>query len=212
MLRGFLDAVTSSGHVEGWAYDTASPLRPLTVGILNDRGVELGWCTASRYRDDLATANCAAGWCAFRIRLGQPFRCVAGEGMTLIERHSGKHIIRRCPMSYISLNEAPIDNIADLMASDPTCISSLAQLRGCNELFGTIIKTRGIVEFVRTAYLYVLSRSADPSGLKAYAKHYESNSMLPHELLIILADSDEYRSKARRHCIPTNPAFPFRLP
>jgi len=58
MLRGFLDAVTSSGHVEGWAFDTNDEWTPLTVSVTDDSGRELGWCSARRYREDLALAEC----------------------------------------------------------------------------------------------------------------------------------------------------------
>jgi len=39
MLVGHLDPVTSSGYVEGWAYDANVPLRALVVAVLT-RGEE----------------------------------------------------------------------------------------------------------------------------------------------------------------------------
>jgi len=139
------------------------------------------------------------------------FKCTADQGLNLSVRRSGTVIMRRCPMIYVSAGERPIATIDELIADDPTCIASLSHLRGCNGLFVEFIRRHGHADFVRAAYLYLLNRPADAKGLNEYVRYLRETRMPPWQFLLMLSDSDEYRSRARQHCAPTMAAFPFRI-
>ncbi len=210
MLRGHLDAVSSAGYVEGWAYDTEAPCRPLTVTIVDDGNREIAWGVAHAHREDLVDAGCGTGWCAFRLRLvewpvSRPWRA-----LVLADRATQVAIFRRELLPYVARPEKFIETIPELIAADPTLITSLQQLSGCEGLFGRFIKTHGIDAFVRAAYLYLLGRPADLSGLRSYGKHLRAKNVTPHGLLLAIANSDEYRARPRQHCAPNVAAFPFQ--
>jgi hypothetical protein len=211
MLKGYLDAVTSSGHIAGWAYDSESPLSALNVSIVANDGRELGQGLACRFREDLLNAGHAAGWCAFRIKLTHSTTGIRSFGLVVINREAHPSLVLHQAVPYVVSEEAPIRTVKDLVAADPTQIGSLDQLRGCDEIFNRFVKTQGIDAFVRTAYLYLLHRPADASGHAAYRKHLRSRKVGPYGLLLAIADSDEYRSRSRQHFAPTNPAFPFQV-
>ena len=92
---------------------------------------------------------------------------------------------------------------------DPTVISGLQQLSGCGALFDQFLAANGPTEFVRAAYIYVLNRPADPSGLQNYATLLAGGETTPLGLLSTLADSEEFRSRPRRLAAPKTPNFPF---
>jgi hypothetical protein len=202
--------VTSSGHIEGWAYDSEDALGAVRIRIIADDDRELGVGNAHSYREDLAEAGHAAGWCAFRIRLAESIG-VRTFGLVVAGRDGREFVLRRQPVPYAVHEEIPIRSMPELFASDPTLIDSLALLRGCNPLFEQFIKANGVSAFVGAAYVYLLGRPADSSGLGAYQTHLRSKRVSPFELLMTIADSDEYRSRPRYHWAPTAPAFPFRL-
>jgi hypothetical protein len=210
MLRGFLDAVTSSDHVLGWAYDTDQPLQPLRVCIVTDDGMEVAQGLAHEYREDLTRAGCAGGWCGFRLR-ATVSDSLPWQGLSLIDAHSRQSILRRARLPYITSEETPIRSIDELVVSDPTIIGSLDQLSGLNEVFASFCDRFGAEAYVRAAYIYLLGRSADASGLKAYRRHLQAGNSTPYELLRAIADSEEYRSRPRRHCAPTAAGFPFKV-
>ena len=212
MLRGYLDAVTSSGHIEGWAYDTQSPFSALQVAIVAEDGRELGRCLACGYREDLLQAGYAAGWCAFRTRLTESPTGIRSFGLLALDNGASSNLIAYQSVPYVVREETPIQTVSELFASDPTQIGSLEQLRGCNELFSAFIKLKGVDAFVRAAYVYLLARTADPSGLAAYRRLLRSKKVTPYGLLLTIANSDEYRSRIwRQHCAPMMRAFPFRV-
>ena len=210
MLKGYLDVLTSSGHIEGWAYDSEDMLRAVAVRIIAEDGRELGAGSAHSYRADLAAAGHAAGWCAFRIRL-QESTGVHLFGLVVTDRVGNQVVVQRQAVPYAVREEAPIGTLAELLDSDPTLIASLEQLRGCNPIFEAFIEAKGQDAFVRAVYVYLLGRPADAPGLNAYQSHLRSRRVSPLELLLTIADSDEYRSRPRFHWAPTAPAFPFRL-
>lgn len=210
MLKGYLDVVTSSGHIEGWAYDSEDVFGAVRVRITADEGREIGVGSAHRYREDLAEAGYAGGWCAFRIRLAESTG-VRTFGLIATDRKGREVLLQRRPVPYAVGEDSPICSLSGLFESDPTIISSLQQLRGCNPLFEQFIEANGSESFVRAVYVYLLGRPADTAGLKAYETHLRSKRVNPFELLLTIADSDEYRSRPRYHWAPTEPAFPFRL-
>ncbi|MGO9990994.1 MAG: DUF4214 domain-containing protein [Steroidobacteraceae bacterium] len=203
--------MTSSGCVDGWAYDTEVPFRPLIVSIVADKNREIAWGVAHGYREDLVDAGCSTGWCAFRLRLDQWPANVPWRALTVVDRATGRSILELDSLPYVVAKEMHIQTIPDLVAADPTMIQSLQQLRGCGGLFSAFIVAHGIDAFVRTAYIYLLSRSADASGLKSYRNHLRAKNVTPYELLLAIADSDEYRSRPRQHVAPIVGAFPFRV-
>jgi len=210
MLKGYLDVVTSSGHIEGWAYDSADVFGAVRVRITADDSRELGVGRAHRYREDLAGAGHAGGWCAFRIRLAASTG-VRSFGLVAADREGREVVLQRRPVPYAVREDAPIRSLAELFGSDPTLITSLEQLRGCNSLFERFIEVKGSASFVRAVYVYLLGRPADTSGLRGYETYLRSKRVNPFELLLTIADSDEYRSRPRYHWAPTAAAFPFRL-
>jgi hypothetical protein len=211
MLRGYLDAVTSSGHIEGWAYDTETPFAGLRIAIVDHNNQLLGRGFARGFREDLLAADIAGGWCAFRIKLTGATTGVPIFGLGSIDADGRTELILRQSVPYVVREEEPIRAVQSLLESDPTRINSLRQLVGCEELFNDFIRVNGPDAFIRRAYLYLLERPADASGLAAYMKHLKAKKVGPYALLVALADSEEYRSRERQHPAPASPAFPFHL-
>jgi hypothetical protein len=185
MLRGWLDELTSSGFVDGWAVDTAALDRPLSISILDRDGLEIGWGLAHRYRLDLAAAAIGTGWCAFRVRVSDPPRWLRGAAMTLAERTTGTTLHHLDPVPYSERQDRAITTIGDF------------------------IKARGVNAFVRAAYVYVLGRPVDEAGLARYGGMIRKATLMAVELLAILADSEEYRARPRSLAAPNTPSFPF---
>lgn len=210
MLKGYVDGIASSGHIEGWAFDSQAPLDPLTIAILDDKARELAWGLAHQYRDDLSAAGRAAGWCAFRVRAALPVSRLRKIPLTLIDRASGNRILRRYPVPYASERDAGPSSVPEIVASDPTMTASIYQLKGCDDVFGRFLTERGTDAFVRAAYAYVLGRSVDPSGLASYGSMIRKHTLTPFQLLATLSDSDEFRSQARLLAAPNSAGFPFR--
>lgn len=210
MLKGYLDVITSSGHIEGWAYNSEDALGALGVRIIADDHRELGAGSAHGYRADLAAAGHAAGWCAFRIRLVESTG-IHTFGLAARDAQGREVVLHRGAVPYSVHEETPIRSVAELIKGDPTLIASLEQLSGCNPLFEQFIKARGQAAFVKAIYVYLLGRPADTPGLDVYQAHLRSRRVTPFELLMTIADSDEYRSRPRHHWAPTAAAFPFRL-
>jgi hypothetical protein len=208
--KGYLDAVTSSGYVEGWAYDSATPLDPLTVAVLNPEQIEIAWGIANQYREDLAVSGCGTGWCAFRLRIEDSVNRLEPPALTLVDRGSGTAIATRHPVPLREDDDQPIRQIANLFASDPTTLQSVDQLQGCKHIFAHFVDRQGVEDFVRAAYGYLHARSADAVGLSHYATLVRESAVAPYDLLVRMADSDEFRSRARLLAAPHSMAFPFR--
>jgi hypothetical protein len=210
-LHGALDGISLAGYVEGWAYDTKMLLCALPVAVIDYRSRIVARGLAGLYRKDLAYEDRGAGWCAFHLRLRDDPVALAWKRMTLVHADSRKRISRSECVAYLVSDPARQSGVAGLLADDPTVVQSLDQLRACEELFGEFIKYRGIEAFVRAAYRYLLLRPVDPSGLSSSTEHLRAGSLSPFGLIQTLGDSDEYRSRPRKHCAPIMPAFPFKL-
>ncbi len=211
MLHGHLDTVTSSGYVEGWAFDEAVPLRPVAVSVDID-GTELAGGLANRYRWDLVTAGCGTGWTAFRLKLSRPAGALAGETVTLRAWPEDIALVQSSSVNQSDDDTYVITSLDDLIRSDPTQVHDIAQLHGCGRLFDDFIDAVGIDAFVRTAYLYVLGRPADPAGMASCLASLRRGSVKPYDLLKLLHDRDEFRAEPRRLAAPPEPGFPFRCP
>jgi hypothetical protein len=209
MLKGHLDAIKSSGYVEGWAYDAENILRPLQVSVCIAPDQEVAWGLAQRFRPDLMTAGIGVGWCAFRIRPTLSVRRLRNTALTLRDRTTGAELHRIDAPSYFEDVDSAVTSTDELVRSDPTVISDVMQLRGCDPVFSAYVKTRGVAAFVRTVYVYVLARPADDTGLSLYGGLIRKGALNPFELITILADSDEFRAKPRSLNAPNSPTFPF---
>ena len=205
---GYIDAVTSSRYVVGWAYDRARPTLALQVSVRID-GEEVAQGLANRYRSDLAEAGCGTGWCAFRLRVLGPVSRLRRRPVSLIELPGEAEIRRAEGVALLDENEEPVTQLEQVTASDPTLVHTIAQLQGCEGLFGSYIGRAGVEHFVRAAYVYVLGRPADPSGLGTYGEKLRDGSMTPYGLLRTLYDSDEFRSAPRLLIAPNAPGFVF---
>jgi len=210
MLRGYVDGIASSGYIEGWALSLEAPLDPLTVAILDDQGRELAWGLAHLYREDLSAAGFAAGWCGFYVRSSVPVSRLKQRALTLVDRGSGTEIVRRYPVPYAQDQDTVLSTIAEIVAADPTMTASIYQLNGCDNILSMYVKERGVDAYVATSYAYVLGRTVDPSGLASYGSLMRENSLTPFQLLAILSNSEEFRSKPRLLAAPNSAGFPFR--
>ena len=210
MLKGYIDGLGSSGYIAGWAFDSDRPLDPVTIGIRDQQQQEIGWGLAHLFRDDLSAAGCAAGWCAFRVRATASVRLLRHQALTLVDRASQAEIQRRFPVPYTEDSDGAVASIDALVSSDPTTIASVMQLKGCQDVFGSYLSTRGVSAFIRAAYVYALGRPADASGLASYGQKIRKNQLTPFQLLEILIDSDEFRSRSRLLAAPNTIGFPFR--
>jgi hypothetical protein len=207
-FRGHIDSVTSLGFVEGWAFDQDNPAATVEVAIQVD-GELRAWGYALRFREDLMTAGCGLGWCAFRLRLNAPADNVGEGRFELIERRSGAVITSRKDVPLIADGEVPATSIETLTNADPTIINGLWQLRKCESLLMHFIRLHGVETFIDAAYAYVLGRAADHGGRVRYTRCIRQASLSPVGVLEALGDSDEYRSKIRQLAAPKSSAFPF---
>jgi hypothetical protein len=209
VIRGHLDALTAAGFVEGWAFDENAPGRPVKVRVLDPEGQELALGYAHMFRADLANVNFGFGWCAFRLRLGAPVAEVAKVAVRLQSAETGQDIQ---PARLLKLRDGPEplgDTLARVVAGDPRVATSIEQLRAYGPVLQDFMSRRGITEFIRTAYLYVLGRPADEDGIRSYAPLLGIGALTPYGLLAVLAASEEFRSRPRALTAPNTPSFVF---
>jgi hypothetical protein len=209
-LRGCLDSITSSGFAEGWAYDTAAPLRSLTVSIRHG-DEEVALALAHLYRADLADAGCGTGWCAFRARLTIEPQMAREAPLGLMAKESGDVLQAPRVLGLLDDSDASISSVASLIEQDPTCLGPIERLGGCTQTVASFVKRYGAEAFVQTAYVYVVGHPADKDGATAYTNLIRQSLLEPIDLLKILSNSELYR--ARRHMLsaPGTPEFPFQL-
>jgi hypothetical protein len=103
----------------------------------------------------------------------------------------------------------PLTQVDDIARTDPTLVDSIEKLRGCGSIFAALIERAGLEVFVRAAYVYVLGRPADPSGIVTYVRMLGSGELAPFDFLSALCDSDEFRAVPRVLIAPTEPGFIF---
>jgi hypothetical protein len=209
MIRGHLDALTAGGFVEGWAFDQEQPTRPLKIRVAGPEGEELALGHAHLFRADLANVDFGHGWCAFRLRLTQPVERVAAMAVSLRAAETDQELH---PPSLLKLRDGPEpqgNTLARVVACDPRVVTSIEQLRGYGPVLQEFMERRGIPDFIRTAYLYVLGRPVDEHGIRSYAPLLNIGALTPFGLLALLAASDEFRSRPRLLTAPNTPAFAF---
>ncbi len=208
MLRGHLDVVTSSGFIDGWAYDTQSPAKPLALCVHAD-GEEVARGLANCFRADLMEASIGTGWCAFRFRAAGSAGRLRRATLTLAELPWNTPLALTGTPRLVEDTDLPLTVLDEIARSDPTQITSIEQLRGCTEIFTTLIKAAGVEAFVRAAYIYALGRPADPTGLRLYGGLIGGGELSPFGLLQALCDGDEFRAASRILIAPTEPGFIF---
>jgi hypothetical protein len=167
---------------------------------------------ANRCRWDLADAGCGTGWCGFRLRLSGPVSRLRRQGLSLWDLAQESEIHQAAELPLEEDHEPGLATLGEVIADDPTLVHAIEQLSGCGPAFSDFIAARGVDEFVRAAYVYVVGRCADVTGLAAYSARLRDGSLLPYELLQILYDSDEFRSVPRHLLAPPEPGFVFRGP
>jgi hypothetical protein len=209
MTRGHLDGLVSAGFFEGWAYDEASPAKPSLVSIVDDDGAEVAAGFAHLFRADLAQANLGLGWCAFQLRTNDVISRLRKAAFRLIERNTGRLLHETSAIKYHEAGDRLLNSVADVAGLDPTCIRSVEELYGCHQLFNDFIKSRGVETFVRTAYVYILARPADPEGLSHYGKLIRRGAISPFMMLQTLSESQEFQSRPRLLAAPNVTGFPF---
>ncbi len=206
MIIGHIDAVTSSGYIEGWATTKPDYDRPLRVAVLNGDGEEIAWGLAHLYREDLAEAGQGGGWCAFRLWTS---RDIGKSTLVLLERETGFEIHRSDDVPFNEDGVLEITSVPKLIESDPTVINSINQLWQSSDKLTAFIKARGVEAFVRAGYIYVLGRPADLTGLQIYGRMIRKHSITPFSLLQTLFESDEFRARPRQLAAPNTAGFPF---
>lgn len=208
MLQGHLDALSSTGFLEGWACDTDFPTRPLHVAILGATGQPSAQGLAHLYREDLARTRCGLGWCAFRLRAQVSPSRLRNAALFLIEPRSGQLIHQAQRIDYLEAG-AETESGEDFTRVDPYVLASVEQLSACDLVLEDFIRAEGIEAFIRTAYLYVLGRRVDEAGKIDYGRRLRLGSITPFAMLVALSESDEFRSRPRRLAAPHSTAFPF---
>lgn len=210
MLRGHIDSLTTTDFVEGWAFDPSAGVPALEVEVLDAQGVRVAHGFAHLFRADLADVEFGLGWCAFRLRLERRATALREQRLELRALPGGEvlHAAESWPMRE-DIDEA-YTRAEVAVEQDPTVLRSIAQLRGCQSLFARFVRQRGVAEFVRAAYAYVLGRAADPDGLMAYGRMLRNGAITPFGLLTVLAESPEFQSRSRLLPPPSSPGFLFR--
>ena len=206
---GHIDAVTSSGFVEGWAVDSEHIARPVLISVVDADGAEVAFGLANLYREDLAWADLGYGWCFFRLKLAVPPEALRGSKLELIDRNSSAVINSSFNITFTLDDRAPFVSIEEVAAFDPFVLRSIEELRHCEPMFGAYIRQNGIRQFIRAAYLYVLGRPADETGITHYGKLIRRGIMMPFALIKALSESDEFRTSNRALAAPTSPDFAF---
>ena len=209
MLQGYIDGVTATGIIEGWAFDEQAPWRPLDVKI-RCKGQWIASGSAHHHREDVLAAQLGTGWCGFRLNGDCPAEDLRKAPLILVGS-SGTVIAKVEDVGLLPDTHGDLESIESVVAADPTIAQSIEQLRGCEPLFNHYIRGRGIDAFVRVAYVYMLGRPVDETGLRIYGSNLRRGINQPFELLQILAASDEFIERRPELVAPTQSSFPFLI-
>lgn len=211
-LFGHVDAITTSGFVEGWALDRGRGFQPLTVSVFTSESVEVARGLANLYRKDLAASGWGSGWNFFRLKLNVQPLTLRRSKLYLIDVASCREINRSVDIDFVADSVRGISDLDRLSECDPLVLQDIQELADCDAIFASYIRRYGVIKFVKVAYLYVLGRPADQSGLSVYGKQIRRGTMTPFSLLQELSASDEFRSASRTLVAPTAPHFAFSAP
>lgn len=209
MFRGHIDSLTLGRYAEGWACDDARPDFALTVSIHREDGTELGRGFAWAFRKDLAAAGLRHGWCAFRLRLSEGAEALRGTRLLLQDCDSGVQIHASDSWRVYDDGDAACATLPQVAGQDPTVLRSLQQLSGCGALFAGFVARHGTGEFVRAAHGYVLDRAPDHAALERHEDLLRMGAVTPFGLLMLLAETEEFRARPRLLPSPSSPGFVF---
>ncbi len=210
MLRGHIDALTSSGYIEGWAFDDEAPLQPLVVCVMAG-SAEVALGIASRYRWDLAEdGGFGTGWCAFRLRVSGPAEALRDQPLALLEASAQIEIQPPVAATLAEDSDMNLSELDAIVLADPTLVHRIEQLSGCGRVFADFIAAAGLEAFVRAGYVYVLGRPADHAGMSAYVTRLGNQSIAPWDFIKELYDSAEFNAAPRLLAAPSEPGFAFR--
>jgi hypothetical protein len=208
MPRGYIDSLTTSGLVEGWAQDEARPFAPLAVAVRTEDGDEIASGYADLFRDDLALSGIAYGWCAFRLALSVPVEATAGRRLRLVEAAT-RAVIFEGEAAMREDGPHEIHDLDALVAADPTVLASAEQLESLAPVLDAFVAARGVEAFVGAAYIYVLGRPVDPSGLVSFGRLIRTRRLTPYAMLLTLAEGPEFGARGRMLTPPNRAGFPF---
>ena len=210
MIRGRLETLYSQGFLEGWAYDTDRPLRPLVVEVRGADGESIALGYAHLYRESLARAKHVGGWCGFRLRTARAPDLLRKVELGLYDTASGARIYYTEDVAFAD-GWAPEFEGGELgLTFDPFTIDRIEQLSGVGDIFDAFVHSHGAAAFIATAYVYTLGRSADAEGVALYGKMLRERSLTPFGLIELLADSKEFRSRPRQLGGAYRPGVPIR--
>lgn len=209
MIRGRLETLYSQGYVEGWAYDASNLARPVFVEARGPDGASIAKGLAIGYRESLARAKLAGGWCSFRLRTERPAEELRKVGLGLYDSASGERIYYADSVAYADGWAPEFEAGADGVSFDPFVIERVAQLSGLGEVFDAFIAKHGAEAFVRTGYVYILGRAADAEGLTLHLRMLGEKSLTPYGFLELLSEAQEFRMRPRNLAAPKAAAFPF---
>ena len=211
MISGRLERLYAGGYVEGWAFESLAPERALVVDI-RVAGVQVvAEGLAHLYREDLAKARQGLGWCAFRLRLARPAVELRRGLIALHEKLSGVRVDFAVEIPFVS-GDVGGDLGKDVGGFDPFVIQEISQLRACDDLVARYVRSKGASGFVRTAYVYLLGRHADPESLALHAEMLRKGKLAPLQLLEMITETAEFRGRPRELAAPNAPGFPFVEP
>lgn len=206
MLMGKIERLCGSGCIVGWALDTHRPLQPIPVQVRDARHLLLASGLAHHYRE---ASDPAAGWHEFRLLPSIEVAKLKRRKLSLWHADSGECIARSCRIPITP--SAPADgNEAEHLIDDPTTLDTPEQLTRLTGVFRRHQQQCGVETFVRCCYAYVLGRPADHAGLCDYAMQLRTGALQPHEVLLNLMASVEFRERRTRLPAPWCAAFPFK--
>jgi hypothetical protein len=209
MIRGRLETLYSQGFIEGWAYDTDRPLRPLVVEVRGADGESIALGLAHLYRESLARAKHAGGWCGFRLRTAQAPNLLRKIELGLYDTVSGARLYYTEDVAFAEGWAPEFDGGELGLTFDPFTVDRIGQLAGVSDIFDAFMRSHGAAAFIATAYVYTLGRPADAEGLALYRKMLRERSLTPWGLIELLGDSKEFKSRPHQLAAPIAPAFPF---
>ena len=209
MIRGRLETLYSQGFLEGWAYNTDRPLRPLVVEVRDADGQSIALGYAHLYRELLARAKHAGGWCGFRLRTARAAKILRKVELGLYDTASGARIYYTEDVAFADGWTPEFDGGELGLTFDPFAIDRIEQLAGVADIFDAYVRSRGAAAFVATAYVYTLGRVADAEAVALYGKMLRERSLTPFGLIELLADGKEFKFRPRQPAAPIAPSFPF---
>lgn len=209
MLFGQIEAVTTAGFVDGWAFDDTDELRPLNLAVFTDSG-EVARGQADRYRADLVMDGRGMGWCCFHLRLSVAYTGLAYAPLRLRVEGAPDDIAVVEAVEIVEAVEHPLTSVAAVLADDPTLLQDINQLSGCERLFAEIVAKRGVAVFLNLSCNYLLDRPVQIAELIAYADGLRQGVLSPLDVLKDIHDGKAFQVSPRRLAAPTQTGFAFR--